>query len=88
MIHIFGNMKTKDRWLALLCVLLVCGQVYFDLRLPDYTAEITVLISSEVTGLSQYFVAGGEYAGLRPVQRSADGGGGLSGGHDRGGLLL
>ncbi|MCD7881698.1 MAG: ABC transporter ATP-binding protein/permease [Clostridiales bacterium] len=59
MIHIFGNMKTKDRWLALLCVLLVCGQVYFDLRLPDYTAEITVLISSEVTDLSQYFVAGG-----------------------------
>ncbi|MCD7734583.1 MAG: ABC transporter ATP-binding protein/permease [Clostridiales bacterium] len=59
MIHIFGNMKVKDRWLALLCVLLVCGQVYFDLRLPDYTAEITVLISSEVTDLSQYFVAGG-----------------------------
>ncbi|MCC8195688.1 MAG: ABC transporter ATP-binding protein/permease [Ruminococcus sp.] len=60
MLHIFGNMKTKDRWLALLCVLLVCGQVYFDLRLPDYTAEITVLISSEVTELSQYFVAGGK----------------------------
>ncbi|MCD7946463.1 MAG: ABC transporter ATP-binding protein/permease [Clostridiales bacterium] len=63
MIHIFGNMKTKDRWLALLCVLLVCGQVYFDLRLPDYTAEITVLISSEVTDLSQYFVAGGNMLG-------------------------
>ncbi|MCD7920665.1 MAG: ABC transporter ATP-binding protein/permease [Clostridiales bacterium] len=58
MLHIFSNMKTRDRWLALLCVLLVCGQVYFDLRLPDYTAEITVLISSEVTELSQYFVAG------------------------------
>ncbi len=58
MLHIFSNMKIKDRWLALLCVLLVCGQVYFDLRLPDYTAEITVLISSEVTELSQYFVAG------------------------------
>ncbi len=63
MIHIFSNMKTKDRWLALLCVLLVCGQVYFDLRLPDYTAEITVLISSEVTDLSQYFVAGGNMLG-------------------------
>ncbi len=63
MIHIFSNMKTKDRWLALLCVLLVCGQVYFDLRLPDYTAEITVLISSEVTELSQYFVAGGNMLG-------------------------
>ncbi|MCD8007314.1 MAG: ABC transporter ATP-binding protein/permease [Oscillospiraceae bacterium] len=60
MLHIFSNMKTRDRWLALLCVLLVCGQVYFDLRLPDYTAEITVLISSEVTELSQYFAAGGK----------------------------
>ncbi len=52
-------MKVKDRLLALLCLLLVCGQVYFDLRLPDYTAEITVLISSEVTELSRYFTAGG-----------------------------
>ncbi|MCC8073190.1 MAG: ABC transporter ATP-binding protein/permease [Clostridiales bacterium] len=60
MIHIFKNMKTKDRWLALLCLLLVCGQVYFDLRLPDYTAEITVLISSEITELSEYFIAGGK----------------------------
>ncbi|MCC8161823.1 MAG: ABC transporter ATP-binding protein/permease [Lachnospiraceae bacterium] len=58
MLHIFRNMKAKDRWLALLCLLLVCGQVYFDLRLPDYTAEITVLISSEVTELSQYYAAG------------------------------
>ncbi|MCD7943548.1 MAG: ABC transporter ATP-binding protein/permease [Clostridia bacterium] len=60
MLHIFGNMKIRDRWLALLCVLLVCGQVYFDLRLPDYTAEITVLISSEISELSQYFAAGGK----------------------------
>ncbi|MCD8096447.1 MAG: ABC transporter ATP-binding protein/permease [Lachnospiraceae bacterium] len=63
MLHIFRNMKVKDRWLALLCLLLVCGQVYFDLRLPDYTAEIMVLISSEVTELSQYYAAGGKMLG-------------------------
>ncbi len=63
MLHIFRNMKAKDRWLALLCLLLVCGQVYFDLRLPDYTAEITVLISSEITELSEYFAAGGKMLG-------------------------
>ncbi|MCD8015230.1 MAG: ABC transporter ATP-binding protein/permease [Lachnospiraceae bacterium] len=63
MLHIFGNMKVKDRWLALLCLLLVCGQVYFDLRLPDYTAEITVLISSEVTELSEYYSAGAKMLG-------------------------
>ncbi len=60
MFHIFGNMKTKDRWLAFLCLILVCGQVYFDLRLPDYTAKITVLISSEITELAQYFSAGSQ----------------------------
>ncbi len=63
MFHIFSNMKVKDRWLALLCLVLVCCQVYFDLRLPDYTAEITVLISSEITELSEYFVAGGKMLG-------------------------
>ncbi|MCD8218817.1 MAG: ABC transporter ATP-binding protein/permease [Ruminococcus sp.] len=63
MFHILRNMKVKDRWLALLCLVLVCGQVFFDLRLPDYTAEITVLISSEVTKLSEYFIAGGKMLG-------------------------
>ncbi|MCD8023387.1 MAG: ABC transporter ATP-binding protein/permease [Lachnospiraceae bacterium] len=63
MLHILRNMKTRDRWLALVCLLLVCGQVYFDLRLPDYTAEITVLISSEVTELSEYYSAGAKMLG-------------------------
>ena len=63
MFHILRNMKIKDRWLALLCLALVCGQVYFDLKLPDYTAEITVLISSEVTELSEYFISGGKMLG-------------------------
>ncbi|MCC8105031.1 MAG: ABC transporter ATP-binding protein/permease [Clostridiales bacterium] len=63
MLHILRNMKPKDRWLALVCLLLVCGQVYFDLRLPDYTAEITVLISSEVTELSEYYSAGAKMLG-------------------------
>ncbi|MCD8068758.1 MAG: ABC transporter ATP-binding protein/permease [Lachnospiraceae bacterium] len=58
MLHIFRQMKTRDRWLALLCLCLVCGQVYFDLKLPDYTAAITVLISSEVTEMSEYWSAG------------------------------
>ena len=56
-------MKIKDRWLALLCLALVCGQVYFDLKLPDYTAEITVLISSEITDLNEYFISGGKMLG-------------------------
>lgn len=60
MIRLFGQMSRRDRWLVLLCVLLVGGQVYFDLTLPDYTKEITTLISTESSALADYFSAGGK----------------------------
>lgn len=60
MFRLLRQMKTKDRWMALLCVLLVGGQVFLDLRLPDYTKEITVLISTENNTLADYFSAGGK----------------------------
>ena len=60
MIRLFKQMSTKDRWLVLLCIFLVGGQVYFDLTLPDYTKEITTLISTESSVLADYFSAGGK----------------------------
>lgn len=60
MFRLFRYMKIKDRWLALLCVLFVAAQVYLDLKLPDYTKEITLLISSESDVLSDYFLSGGK----------------------------
>lgn len=60
MFRLFRYMRVKDRWMALFCVLLVAGQVYLDLKLPDYTKEITLLISSESDVLSDYFLAGGK----------------------------
>ena len=60
MIRLLKQMKSKDRWMALLCVLLVGGQVYFDLTLPDYTKEITTLIGMESDVLADYFTAGGK----------------------------
>lgn len=60
MIRLLKRMNTKDRWLALVCVLLVAGQVFLDLKLPDYTKEITTLIGSESDVLSDYFIAGGK----------------------------
>lgn len=33
--------------MALLCIVLIVGQVYFDLRLPDYMTELTTLIKTE-----------------------------------------
>lgn len=60
MIRLFKQMSRKDRWLVLLCIFLVGGQVYFDLTLPDYTKEITTLISTESSELTAYFSAGGK----------------------------
>lgn len=60
MIRLFKQMSKKDRWLVLLCIFLVGGQVYFDLTLPDYTKEITTLISTESSVLADYFSAGGK----------------------------
>ena len=63
MIRLLKKMKSKDRWMALLCVILVAGQVYFDLKLPDYTKEITTLIGTECDVMSEYFAAGGKMLG-------------------------
>lgn len=60
MFHLLKQIKTKDRWMMLLCIILVGGQVYFDLTLPDYTKEITTLIGMESDVLSDYFIAGGK----------------------------
>ena len=60
MLRLFRQMSRKDRWFVLLCIFLVGGQVYFDLTLPDYTKEITTLISTESSVLADYFSAGGK----------------------------
>ena len=39
----------KRVWMALLCLVFVVGQVYFDLLLPDYMTELTMLIKTTGT---------------------------------------
>ncbi|MDO4475232.1 MAG: ABC transporter ATP-binding protein [Lachnospiraceae bacterium] len=60
MLRTLSNVKGKNRWFAFLCLLLVGGQVYLDLLLPDYTKEITLLINTESTNLNDYFICGGK----------------------------
>ena len=38
--------------MAVLCSLLVVGQVYFDLELPDYMSQLTVLIKQGEESMS------------------------------------
>ena len=39
MIKLFKQMRRKEALMALLCAALVVGQVWFELRLPDYILE-------------------------------------------------
>ncbi len=47
MIKLLKNMRRRETVMALLCIVLIVGQVYFDLRLPDYMTELTTLIKTE-----------------------------------------
>ena len=43
------NMRPREKGMAFLCLAFVVVQIYFDLRLPDYMTELTVLIKTSGT---------------------------------------
>lgn len=47
MIKLLKNMQKREWLMALACAVFVVGQVYFDLTLPDYMTELTMLIKTE-----------------------------------------
>ena len=49
MIKLLKNMRRREKLIALVCLVFVVCQVYFDLRLPDYMTELTVLIKTSGT---------------------------------------
>ena len=46
MIKLFKQMRRKEALMALRCAVLVVGQVWFELRLPDYMTQLTTLIKA------------------------------------------
>lgn len=46
MLKLLKNMRRKEALMALICLVFVVGQIYFDLRLPDYMTELTMLIKT------------------------------------------
>ena len=46
MLKLLKNMRRKEKLMMLICIAFVAGQVYFDLRLPDYMTELTMLIKT------------------------------------------
>ena len=49
MLKLIKNMRRKEKEMALLCLVFVVVQISFDLRLPDYMTELTMLIKTSGT---------------------------------------
>lgn len=49
MLKLIKNMRRKEKEMALLCLVFVVVQIYFDLRLPDYMTELTMLVKTSGT---------------------------------------
>ncbi|MFC0476542.1 ABC transporter ATP-binding protein [Robertmurraya beringensis] len=59
MIKIFKHLQGKD-WLLIMCSLVfIIAQVWLDLKLPDYMYEITMLVQTEESKMSEVLVQGG-----------------------------
>ena len=58
MLKIFRFMKKRDLGYALLCLILVAGQVWFDLTMPDYMSDITKLIVTPGSPMTEIWIAG------------------------------
>ena len=58
MLKIFKYLKRNEWLLVLVSIVFIVTQVWLDLKLPDYMAEITTLIQTEGTGTSELVVPG------------------------------
>lgn len=58
MLRLLKQMKAKQWIMALLCVALILGQIYFDLRLPDYMSDLTLQIKTPGSTVSDVLHTG------------------------------
>ena len=59
MLKLLKNL-TKKEWLyAIFCVILIVGQVWLELKIPDYMSEITVLVQTEGSKINDIILNGG-----------------------------
>lgn len=58
MLKLLKNLGKREIGLALLCLVLICSQVWLDLKMPDYMSEITVLVQTEGSHMSDIIING------------------------------
>ncbi len=58
MIKLFKNFNKKDWLIIFICFILIFAQVWFDLKIPDYMSEITKLVQTEGSKMSDILTNG------------------------------
>lgn len=59
MLKLLKNLNKKEWLYALFCVILIVGQVWLELKIPDYMSEITILVQTEGSEMSDIILNGG-----------------------------
>ncbi|KOP80210.1 multidrug ABC transporter ATP-binding protein [Lysinibacillus sp. FJAT-14745] len=60
MLKIFKYLKPKEWTLIVASIVFIVGQVWLDLKLPDYMSKITTLVQTEGSETSEIWTAGGK----------------------------
>ena len=63
MVPLLRKMERREWRMAAVCVLLILGQIYFDLSLPDYMSDLTVLIKTPGSEINEILYTGLEMLG-------------------------
>lgn len=63
MVKLLKRMRSREILMCLVCAILILGQIYFDLRLPDYMSELTMLIQTSGSEMSAVWTTGLEMMG-------------------------
>ena len=68
MLKLLKRFNKKEIILSLVCLIFIVGQVWLDLKLPDYMSEITKLVQTEGSTVGEIMVQGRIYASLRSAE--------------------
>lgn len=63
MIKLLKCMQKRERMMVLLAVVLIIGQIYFELTMPDYMSELTLLINTDGSQMSDILSIGAKMLG-------------------------
>ena len=63
MLKLLHNLRRREWTMAAVCAVLILGQIYFDLSLPDYMSDLTVLIKTPDSTMADIFHTGLEMLG-------------------------